>query len=37
MSDILGYIFIGSLSFCICSLGVTLLIIGIKIAVDKDE
>ncbi len=37
MSNILGYIFIGSVSFCACALGITLLIIGIKIARDKDE
>ena len=37
MSDIIGYIFIGSLAFCACSLGITVLILGIKIAMDKDE
>ena len=37
MGDIIGYIFTGSLAFCACSLGITVLIIGIKIARDKDE
>lgn len=37
MSDIIGYIFIGSLAFCACSMGVTVLIIGIKTARDKDD
>lgn len=37
MSDIIGYIYIGSLSFCACAIGITILIVGIKIARDKDE
>ena len=37
MSDFIGYIFIGSLAFCACAMGVTILIVGIKIAREKDE
>ena len=37
MSNIIGYIFIGAQAFCAVALGVTILIVGIKIAVDKDE
>jgi hypothetical protein len=37
MSNIIGYIFIGSLALCAVALGVTVLIVGIKMARDKDE
>lgn len=36
MSNIIGYIFIGSLAFCACCLGITVLIVGIKMARGKE-
>lgn len=37
MSNVIAYIYIGALAFCACSLGVTILIFGIKMAREKDE
>lgn len=37
MSNVIMCMYIGAMAFCACCLGITVLIVGIKMARDKDE